>query len=108
MHEEEKDGDQLCGDCACDKLSQHDLGSTMSQSSMSEEEIRQAIQVLHLNICACKYIRLLVVLDQTNSNVSLADCKLVRLLGNDADNIAQLALNRKLSDSLNNKLSLYW
>ena len=78
----------------------------MGQSSMSEEQVGETIEVLHLDICAGENIRLLVILNQPNSDVRLTDGKLVGLLRDDADHIAKLALHSELTDSFDDKLSL--
>lgn len=106
VHEEEKDRDELSSHCSCHKLSQHDFGSTMGKCAMSEKQVRQPIQILHLNVSAGKHIALLVVLNESDSDVCLANCKLVRLLGNDADHVSELALDSKLSNCLDHILAL--
>jgi len=106
VHEEEKDRDELGRHCSRHKLSQHDLGSTMSKCAVSEEQVRQPIQILHLNVSAGEHVTLLVVLNESDSDVCLTNCKLVRLLGNDADHVSELALDGKLPNCLHHKLAL--
>jgi len=49
----------------------------MGKCAVSEKQVRQPIQILHLNVSAGKHIALLVVLNESNSDVCLTDCKLV-------------------------------
>ena len=66
---------------------------------MFEEEVRDPIDVSDLHIGAGKQVALLIVFLNSYSNVSLKTHKLVGLLGNDAHDVALLALNTKLSNS---------
>lgn len=51
MCDEEEDGYCLCRHSARYELCQNDFGSSMRQSTMSEDKVSQTIQVLHLDVC---------------------------------------------------------
>ena len=108
MHKEEKDTDQLRCHCAANELCQDNLSSSMSQRAMSEEEVGEPIQVLHLYIRPGQHIRLLVVLDESDGDVSLLNRHFISLLRDDTDHIAQLALDGELSYRSHHELSLDW
>jgi hypothetical protein len=66
VDEEKEDRNELGHHCALDELSQHDLGSSMSEGAVLEEKVGQSIEVFHLNVCSGEDVRLLVALDQAD------------------------------------------
>lgn len=74
---------------------------------MTKEEVSEAVEIFHLHISPSQHVRLLVILNETDCNVSLFNRHFLRLARDDADYIAKFALHRKLADSTNNKLSLH-
>ena len=80
MHEEEENADQLCRNSTPYKLSQDNLGTPMGQCTMSEEEVCQSVQILHLDVCPGQNVRLFVVLDESDCDISLLDRHLIGLL----------------------------
>ena len=107
MHEEEEGGDQLSGNRTADELGEHDFGASVRKRPMAEEEIGEPVQVFHLNVGSSEHVRLLVVLDQTHSDVCFFNCHFVGLLRYDRDHVAELALDRELANGSHHELSLH-
>jgi hypothetical protein len=106
MNEEEENADKLGCHCTANELLQDDFSSPMGKCTVLKEQICESIQVLHLNVCSSKHIRLLVILNEADSDISLLYCHLICLLGNDTDHISKLALHCELSDGPYDELSL--
>ena len=49
----------------------------MGQSTMAEEQVGQAVQVFHLDVCAGQHVRLFVVLDEAYRYVCLTNGELI-------------------------------
>lgn len=106
VHEEEEDSDELSRHRPCNKLRQHNLSPAMGERAVTEEEVSEPVQVLHLNVSAGQHIGLLVVLNEAHCDVCLSNRELVRLLRDDADHITELALDSELLDGFDHILAL--
>ena len=80
MQEEEENADYLREQSSIDELCEHDFSSSMRQSTMSEEQVCQTVQILHLNVCSRQHVRLLIILNEAHSDICLFDRHFIRLL----------------------------
>lgn len=107
-HKKGKNGNNLRNHSSVDEFGEDHFCSPMSQSSVSEKEVGKPIQILHLYVCSCQHIRLLVIVYETHSDVCFLNGELVWLLADNRNDIAKFTLHRKLSNCLDNVLALEW